>query len=135
MPGAPQQEALVYGPPCPTHVAVGTGPHPKDTHLQEHFGANATLHREHAPTAAPCYLLPWVELGIRHDLLPIATIRGAIAATDACTTPAEMPMALAYEHHAGHFSTKVASGVGTSRRGKVMTLLMCAHQLAQQEGM
>ena len=61
------------------------------THLREHFGGHAMLHPHKAPTAAHVYLQPRTDLGIWfHDLPPLATICGAIVATDASTTPAGM---------------------------------------------
>ena len=45
------------------------------------------LHLQGAPTAAAHYMLPQTETGVwLHQLLPLATIRGAIVATDAGAT-------------------------------------------------
>ena len=65
-------------------------------HLRQHFGVHATIHPHGAPMAAPMYLQPRTEPGIWfHELPPLATIHGAIVATDTRTTRAGMAMALA----------------------------------------
>ena len=69
-----------------------------------------------------------------HDLPPPATIHGAIVATDTGTTRVGMAMALVYEHVPGWYTAVAASGVGTSQEGEALTLLLCAHRLALQQG-
>ena len=111
------------------------------THLQKHFGGNATLRPHRAPMAVPQYAGLWVEPGIcTHELPPRATICGAIVATIAImatnvgATLAGMAIALAYKSAPGEYHTQVASGVGTSQEGEAMTLLLCVRRLAQHEG-
>ena len=83
------------------------------------------LHPHWTPTAAPMYPQPWMEPGIWfHDLPPLATIRGAIMATDAGTTPVGMTMVIAYERAPGEYATETASGIGTSQEGKAPALLL-----------
>ena len=56
------------------------------------------------------------ELGLWfHGPPPLATIIGAIVATDAGTTQVGIVMALAYESAPGEYHTRVASGVGASQ--------------------
>ena len=43
-------------------------------------------------------------------------------------------MALALEYVPGQYSTQVASVVATSQVGEALTLILCMHQLATQEG-
>ena len=87
------------------------------------------------PTATPMYLLPQTEPGIWfHDLPPLATIRGAIVATDTGTTPAGMTMALAYERAPGECTTETTSGIGTSQEGEALTLLLYVRRLEAQQG-
>ena len=74
-----------------------------------------------------------MEPGVKfYDLQPVATISGAITATNAGTTPEGMAMALAYEHALGQYNTKAASVVGTSQEGEA--LVLCVRQLAPHEG-
>ena len=67
-----------------------------------------------------------------HDLPRLATIQGAILAIDAGTTYAGM--ALASGRTPGRYNTRVASGVESLQEGEAMTRLICAHQVAPQEG-
>ena len=95
------------------------------THLREHSGVHATLYPHGAPTAAPMYLQPRTKPGFWfHGALPLATIIGAIMATDAGATTAGMAMALTYEDAPGRYNTRVASRVGTSQESEAMTLLL-----------
>ena len=81
------------------------------------------------------YLQPRTKRGVWfHELPPLATISRAIVATDAGTTPAGMAMALAYDHAPWRYRSVVASGVETSQEGEALTLLLCARQLAAQQG-
>ena len=91
-------------------------------------------HPHKAPTVTPQYMQPRIELGIWfHELLRLATIYGAIVATDAGPSPGGMVMALAYQSAPGEYCTQVASRAGTSQEG-AMTLLPCIRRLARQEG-
>ena len=65
-----------------------------------------------------------------HDLPPVATIRGAIVASDTGTTPAHMAMVMAYESAQRGYDTMTISGVGTSQERGDMTLMFCVRQLA-----
>ena len=49
-----------------------------------------------------------------HEMPPLATISGAIVATDASITLAGMIMALGYESVLAEYCTSGASGMGTS---------------------
>ena len=69
-----------------------------------------------------------------HDLPSLATIRGAIVATDAGITHAGMVMALAYKGAPREYHTRVASGVGTFQEGGAMALQLCVRQPASHEG-
>ena len=85
--------------------------------------------------AAPKYMRPVMELGIWfHELPPLATINGAIIATDASTTVVGMVRVLVHERTRGEYNTRVALGVGTSQEGEAMTLLLYVRWLAPQEG-
>ena len=80
------------------------------THLQGHFGGTITLHRHKDPTESPKCMRPRTEPSTWfQDLPPLATISGAIVATDAETTEG-MVMALVYETAPGDYHTWVASG-------------------------
>ena len=104
------------------------------THLREHFGGHATLCPHRAPVASPMNLQPRTEPEIWfHDLPPLATICGAIMATDACTTPAGMTMAIAYESARGEYIAVTTSGMGTSQEGEALTPRLCVRQLAAQQ--
>ena len=105
------------------------------THLREHFGDQATTVPHLGPTAMPHYLQPCAARRVWfHDVPPLATIEGAIVATDAGTTPVGMAMELTYEHESGQRSTRVASGLGTLREGEAMTLLFCVGQPSADTG-
>ena len=130
VPGPPTQGAPFHGPPPSACAAVGVKPLALQTHLEDHFGDNAILHPHEPPPAAPRYLQLTVPGIWFHELLSLATIRGAIVATDAGATLAWKVMVLAYESAPGEYITKVASGVGTSQDGEAMTLLLCVRQLA-----
>ena len=94
---------------------------------------HATTHPHRASIATPMYLQPRMQPGIWfHDLPPLATIHGAIVATDAGTTPAGMAMAPAYEHAPGQNMTVTTSGMGTSQEGEALTLLLCVRLVTQQ---
>ena len=100
-PGHPPQDVLYMALQTPGALPWELGP-AIHTHLQEHFGRHTTLYPHRAPLVAPMYLQPRTEPGIRfHDLTPLATIRGAIVATNAGTTLVGMTMAVAYESAPG----------------------------------
>ena len=61
----------------------------------------------------------------------VATIRGAIVATNAGTTPVGMATAFAYGHAPGQYKIVVGSGVGTSKEGEALTRIQCARTTQQ----
>ena len=61
----------------------------------QHCAPPGPLRPHKAPTTAPQYMRARAELGLWfHELPPLATIRGAVLATDAGATLAGMAMAL-----------------------------------------
>ena len=105
------------------------------THLREHHGDLALQAPHGLTTDTPQVLAPEVKPGIWfHDLPALATLRGTVAAVDAGTTQAGMPMAGVAQSEPEADWTHLASGVGTSQEGEAMILLSYVHRLAQQPG-
>ena len=103
------------------------------THLREHFGGHATLHPHRAPKASPMYPQPRTEPGIWfHDLPLLATIQGAIVATNTGTTPVGIKRA--YEREPREYTSETTSGIETSQEGEALTLLLCVRQPEAQHG-
>ena len=126
VPGAPSWRRPLHSTACARGPAVGARPGSPDP------PTGALRGTRKAPTAAAMYLQPRTEPGIWfHDLPLLATIRGAIVATDAGTTLAGMTMVLAHERE---YTTKITSGIGTSQEGEALTLLLCVHRLEAQQG-
>ena len=98
---------------------------------REHFESTMTLHHHNAPKEVLRCMRPltgpWIWF---HDLLPLATISGAIVATAPGTTMLGMVMVPAFQSAQGEYYTRGTSGVGTSQVGEAMTLKLSVLQLA-----
>ena len=89
-----------------------------------------TLHHQNATKEPPRSMQHRTERHVWfHDVPPLATISGAVVATDTETTEAGVVMTICVHSAPGEHHPRVASGVRTSHEGEAMVLHLCVRQL------